>query len=142
MFRKSFLALAAALALMAVDATQAHAWFQFTNQTDQPVYVAFQSYSPSCSGNWETRGWWLLNPGESKIVFGGDLQQVGSTFFYYYAESADGTLVWNGAFPTSVPTSAFVWCLNTSNSDPTTRTVGFREINVGGANNYTLTLTK
>jgi uncharacterized membrane protein len=141
MLRKGIFSLAATLLLLATDPGEASAWFQFTNQTNQPVYVVFQSYSPGCSGSWETRGWWLLNPGESKIVFGGDLQQVGSNFCYFYAESADGSLVWNGAYPTSVPTTIFDWCLNTSNSDPATRTLGFREVNVGGNNNYTINLT-
>lgn len=122
-------------------ATDAHAWFKFRNKTSVTIWVAFQWSSPSCSdgGEWETKGWWKLEPGQTKTVFGQNLQNV-NTYYYYYAEASDGS-VWSGPFDTCVPQSAFDWCLNTC-CTPTCRTVGFREKYIDGYNNYTINLVK
>lgn len=122
-------------------ATDAHAWFKFCNKTSVTIWVTFQWSSPGCSdgSGWETRGWWKLDPGQTKTVFGQDLQSVGA-YYYYYAEASDGS-VWGGPFDTCVPYSVFDWCLNTC-CTPTCRTVGFREKYIGGNNNFTINLVK
>lgn len=114
--------------------------------TASTVWVAFQWYSPiNCAndsqhdgGLWETKGWYSIAPGQSKIVFGGDLQSTGSRYYYWYAESSNGS-VWNGAFNTYASNNAFDWCLNTGSTN--SRILGFREKYIGTYNNYTITLT-
>ncbi len=141
MVKKCVLAVAAALGLVAVDASEANAWFQFTNSTSKSVLVVFQWHSPSgCaeSGSWETAGWWQLAPGETKVVYGDDLQASSSSNFYYYAETDDQVTAWSGPFQTCVPATSFNWCLHGCNSEPDTRVLGFREVDVGSANNYTV----
>ena len=104
--------------------------FQFTNETAKTVYVTFQWYSPdTCAGygNWETRGWWGLYPGETKTVYGANLLFVNRTF-YFYAESYDRTMIWSGPFSTCTPITAFDWCLDICNTNPLTRILGYREI--------------
>ncbi|GKS69361.1 hypothetical protein W03_13650 [Nitrosomonas sp. PY1] len=126
--------------------TNAHAWFQFKNSTSSTVWVAFQWYSPnSCAndaqhdgGLWETKGWYSIAPGQTKIVFGSDLQSTGNRYYYWYAESSNGS-VWSGAYNTYVPSTAFDWCLNTGSTN--SRIVGFREKYIGTSNNYTVNLT-
>jgi uncharacterized membrane protein len=119
----------------------AYAWFNFRDKTSATIWVAFQRYSPRRpnGGDWETKGWWRLEPGQTKTVFGKDLQSV-NTYYYYYAESNDGA-VWSGPYSTCVPQSAFDWRLNVC-CTPTCRTVGFREKYIGGYNNYTINLVK
>lgn len=124
-----------------IGITNAHAWFQFKNSTSSTVWVAFQWYSPiSCAkeGLWSTKGWYSIAPGQSKIVFGSDLQSTGSKYYYWYAESSNGA-VWSGAFNTYASNKAFDWCLNTGSTN--SRILGFREKYIGNSNNYTITLT-
>jgi uncharacterized membrane protein len=122
--------------------TNAHAWFRFHNNTATTIWVAFQWYSPDCSdgGSWETRGWWKLTPGQTKTVFGADLQSV-DTYYYWYAEASDGSK-WSGPFKTCTPLTAFDWCLNTCNTAPETRILGYREKYINGYNNYTINLVR
>jgi uncharacterized membrane protein len=141
MLNKSIVAMVAGLLVALGAPTQADAWFRFTNSTAKPVYVTFQWYSPGCKdgGSWETQGWWLIQPGATATVFGRDLQTV-DEYFYFYAESNDRRLIWSGPYKTCCPSTAFDWCLNTCNNNPNTRVLGFREINIGSYNNYTLNL--
>ena len=138
--RKLFSAAVALIAVLA-SGTSADAWFKFRNKTDVTVWVTFQWYSPSCSdgSEWKTKGWWKLDPGQIKTVFGSDLQSA-SKYYYWYAEASDASK-WLGPFDTCVPNTAFTWCLNTC-CTPTCRTVGFREKYIGSNNNYTINLTK
>ena len=105
------------------------------------MWVSFLWYSPGCSdgGDWTKKGWWKLEPGQTKTVFGKDLQSV-NTYYYWHAESNDGA-VWSGPFNTCVPLNASEWRINTCCS-PTCRTVGFREKYIGSYNNYTVNLGK
>lgn len=114
--------------------------FRFCNQYERTVWVAFQRYSPNCpdGGDWQTAGWWQLTPGQCKVVYGGDLQDL-NKYYYYYAESADGR-TWGGPLMTCVPQQAFDWCLNTCST--AARYVGFRQQFVGNANNFTVNLVR
>src|ERR1700730_7787710 len=60
---------------------------QFCNQYPQEVWVAIMWYHPNCpdGGDWEKAGWWHLYPGECKIVFGDDLEDL-NRYFTFYAE--------------------------------------------------------
>src|SRR4051794_32334693 len=57
------------------------------------VWVAFMRYDPAgcgADGNWQTKGWVRLNPGEVKQAF-----TTSNRYAYYYAHAADGTK-WSG----------------------------------------------
>jgi uncharacterized membrane protein len=131
----------AALALLApVGQSEARAWFRFTNKTTKPVYVAFVRHSPGCEGGvpWEKKGWWRIDPGQTKTVQG---DKITNRYSYYYAESDDRTLVWTSASPsTCLPQPAFTWCWNTCNNSPTTRTLGLRVVDTGDSSNHTVNL--
>jgi uncharacterized membrane protein len=102
---RRFLILLATLSIVCAP-NAAQAWFKFRNTTKATVWVSFLWYSPGCSdgGDWTKKGWWRLEPGQTKTVFGKDLQSV-NTYYYWYAESNDGA-VWSGPFNTCVPQSA------------------------------------
>src|SRR5262245_40402820 len=105
--------LAVAALIGPIGQTEAHAWFQFSNKTSKPVYVAFVRYKPDCEGGvpWEKRGWWRLEPGQTKTVQG---ESITNRYSYYYAESEDRTLLWTSSSPvTCLPQPAFTWCWNT-----------------------------
>jgi uncharacterized membrane protein len=115
--------------------------FRFCNKYPLRVQVAFMWYDPtgSCSsdGQWATKGWWILAPGECKTVFGRDLQKV-NKYYYYYAESPDDGFSWRGNVNVYVPYRTFESCLNIGSTDA--RVVGFRKVDIGSYNNYTLNL--
>lgn len=141
MFKNYAIKAAAVVLISMLGMANAHAWFKFKNSTPNTVWVSFQWYSPATcanSGKWETKGWWQLAPGETKTVFGNDLQTIGK-YYYYYAESSNGT-VWNGPFNTYASNTAFDWCLNTGSTN--SRILGFREKYIGTFNNYTINLTQ
>lgn len=112
--------------------------FKFCNDYSSTVWVMFEWHSPNCpdGGDWQKKGWWSMEPGQCKVVYGGDLASL-QACSYYYAEAADGAK-WTGPITEFVPLRAFDWCANTSSTD--SRTIGMREICTGNNNNYTLTL--
>ncbi len=139
MSKFSFSLLAAFIAVLV--ATEAKAWFDFRNKTSQTVWVAFQWHAPHCGEpgkHWNTKGWWRLEPGETKTVFADDLQ-TSNKYFYFYAEGSAGA-VWGGAFQTCVPITKFEWCLDTCNAASQTRILGFREAYIGSNNHFTIDL--
>jgi uncharacterized membrane protein len=113
--------------------------FSFCNRYSTTVWVMFEWRRPNCpdGGNWEKKGWWRIEPGECKVVYGGDLADLHACS-YYYAHAADGAQ-WAGPYSESVPHTVFDWCANTSSTDA--RQVGMREICTGNYNNYTINLT-
>ena len=141
MISQKFIAsLVIAVFIALLSETDANAWFRFRNKTNTTIWVAFQRYSPHCDENseWAVAGWWKLTPGQTKTVFGADLQTV-NKYYYYYAEGADGS-VWSGPFDTCTPITAFDWCDNVCNTAPETRILGYREKYIGNFNNYTINL--
>ena len=110
----------------------------FTNGYSRLVSVTVKWYHPNCpdGGDWEKKGWWNINPGNTAHVLDLDLDET-NRYYYYYAESVDGH-TWSGAYFTDVPNEAFDWCENTGSS--TSRSLGFRELDIGDNDNYTLTL--
>jgi uncharacterized membrane protein len=119
----------------------ADAWFKFKNSTSKRMSVAFMWHKPNCDGtrsNWAVAGWWNLNPGETKTVYGGDLQD-NNRFYYFYAFDEDGG-EWTGPYGVCVPSRRFDWCDNICDTAPDTRNAGFQEVDVGANNNYTINL--
>jgi uncharacterized membrane protein len=141
------LALTLAVTGIALLAPTAHAAFRFCNKYPRTVWVAFSWWSSGCAGAapsdpWNVAGWWQLAPGETKVVYGPDLQDS-NQFYYYYAEAEDGT-TWSGPVKHYVYQKAFQFCegavpyiLDPNNPS---REVGFREVYVGFVDNYTLNL--
>ena len=87
-------------------------------------------------GGWRNRGWWGIDPGACVQVHSGIVSNVGR-YWYYYAESEDG-LKWEGAYPTFVmDPEAFDICDGIGSS--AYRSYGFRELDTGDVDNYTLT---
>lgn len=98
---------------------------RLTNEHNFTVWAMIEWYRPNCpdGGDWEKKGWWELAPGQSKIAFAGDLDDV-NLWWYSFAHAADGR-AWGGNFPELVPTRPFQWCEHTA--DTSSRTVGMFE---------------
>jgi uncharacterized membrane protein len=111
------------------------------NSYPRQVWTAIMFYSPeTCGGeggNFETMGWWGLQPGSCANVYANDLEDL-NRYWYYYAESDDGA-VWAGDVAAYVNSDAFNGCLSIGVS--TWRRVGFRLLDIGDADDFTLTLT-
>ncbi|WP_140789009.1 DUF1036 domain-containing protein [Myxococcus xanthus] len=120
-------------------AGDAHAYLQFCNLTNVNIWTAYSRLDPGCipmdGSTWRNSGWWELTPGQCKIVYSSAIP--GSTI-YYYAEG--GGRVWAGPFMTCVSNAVFSLCDN-SCTITGSRNVGFRQIDTGGAQNYTLNFT-
>lgn len=116
--------------------------WRFRNSYGTTVWVVIMWYTPGCSdgGDWSKKGWWSLEPGETKTVLGGDLEDI-NRYFYYYGETGDRTTQWAGSFFTCIPQTAFDWCLNTCDTNPETRNLGLREVDIGDYDTYTVNLT-
>lgn len=112
--------------------------FAFCNQYSTTIWVMFEWHHANCSdgGDWEKKGWWRIEPGQTAVAYGGDLADLNACS-YYYAHAADGR-EWAGPFAEYVPPRVFDWCTNTSSTD--SRRVGMREKCTGNFNNYTVNL--
>jgi uncharacterized membrane protein len=112
----------------------------FTNGYSQVLSVAIMWYHPNCpdGGDWEKKGWWNINPGNTAHVLDLDLDET-NRYYYFYAEAVDGH-TWSGPYFTNVPSEAFDWCENTGST--TSRSLGFRELDIGDNDDYTLTLVQ
>jgi hypothetical protein len=111
---------------------------QFSNGTDRQLWIAFMYYHPNCpdGGDFGKKGWYHLVSGHSAVVYGGDAADL-NRYFCYYAENDQGDH-WSGQYVRAVPQHAFDWCEWTGSTD--SRDVGFRLLDVGDTDNYTLTL--
>jgi uncharacterized membrane protein len=105
----------------------------FRNGTGQTVWVAIMRHSPgACTGHgdWQTRGWYRLEPGEVKQALTTD-----NRYAYYYAKAANGA-EWRGPFGrVYVYNRAFTSCLGIGSSEAY-GTVGMRTIDLGRAGLY------
>ena len=113
----------------------------FRNNYPNSVWVCYMYYSPARCGaysNWGTRGWWQIDPGQTKLVW------VGNTlnrYYSYYAKAADGAQ-WTGQYgPVYVYHQAFDSCLNIGSTAAYGR-VGMRLIDTDNYGTYTMTLTR
>jgi uncharacterized membrane protein len=113
------------------------------NSYPKGIWTSIMFYSPeTCGGDggeFEMMGWWRVNPGSCVLVYANDLEDV-NQFWYYYAEADDGAF-WAGPFGASVPFKAFGghnWCYGTQ-STTTDAHIGYRELDIGDNDDYTLT---
>jgi uncharacterized membrane protein len=114
--------------------------WRFCNSHRARIWTAISFYSPeTCGGeggDWQNIGWYPVDPGSCVVVYENDLGDL-NPYWYYYAEADDGAK-WSGDFPTFIKDpDAFNIC----NGFGTTalRRVGFRELDVGDNDEYTLT---
>jgi uncharacterized membrane protein len=112
----------------------------FCNSYPHPIATAISFFDGrECGGpegnGFKNIGWYWVQPGTCRVVYRNDVDDAGR-YWYYYAEATDGTK-WAGDFPTYVKFEAFDHC--DSPPDTSMTAVGFRELDVGDAENYTLT---
>ncbi len=115
---------------------------KFCNSHPTRIWTAISFSSPeTCAGeggDWQNIGWYPVEPGACTVVYQNDLADL-NRFWYYYAEADDGHQ-WAGDFPTYVNTAdAFNIC--SAPGSTALNSVRFRELDVGDADNYTLTFT-
>jgi uncharacterized membrane protein len=113
---------------------------QFCNNYPQIVNVAFAWFNPdNCAelGSWRSEGWWVLPPGSCANVFDHNLDDI-NRYYCYFAAAVDGA-VWAGQyiFPITFPLP-FDLCRGIESTEISS--AGFRLIDVGDNNDYTLTL--
>jgi uncharacterized membrane protein len=113
---------------------------RFCNSHPVRIWTAISFYSPEeCGGeggDWQNMGWYPVDPGQCVEVYNNDLDDV-NRFWYFFAEADDGA-AWSGDFPTFVKDpEAFNICDGIGTT--ALRIVGFRELDVGDNDEYTLT---
>lgn len=84
---------------------------------------------------WKNIGWYWVEPGTCRVVYQNDVDDA-NRYWYFYAKATDGT-VWEGEYNTYVKHEAFDHCDNPP--DSTMFLLGFRELDVGDAEDCTLT---
>lgn len=102
------------------------------------IHTAIMFYSPdTCGsdGDFETMGWWNLDPGSCATVYGNDLEDL-NRYWYCYAEADDGA-VWAGPYIADIPLGAFDSCIGLGTSPG--RRIGYRELDIGDNDDYTVT---
>jgi hypothetical protein len=87
----------------------------FQNNYGTPVSIAVMWYDTGAcggdGGDWATRGWWNLNPGDSVHTN----VWTANRYFCFYAEAQDGA-VWAGPYVAEVMNNAFDGCINIGHS--------------------------
>jgi uncharacterized membrane protein len=102
----------------------------FRNGTGKTIWVAIMRYDRDrCGGygDWETKGWWRLSPGEVKQAF-----STSSRYAAYYAKADDGTQWTGDRGPVYLYHDAFDSCINIGSS-AAYATVNMRLIDLNGA---------
>jgi uncharacterized membrane protein len=109
------------------------------------IWTSIMFYSPDSCGpetdRFEMMGWWALDPGQCSTVYANDLGDV-NRFWYFYAEASDGNF-WAGPWTAHVTNEAFggdQWCHAGLGSTAATRTIGYRELDVGDDDDASVTL--
>jgi len=115
----------------------------FYNFAWQRLWVAYMFYSPDAcggeGGNFQTIGWFPVDFASTVTVYANDLDDVNNRYWFFYAENDDASLVWAGPWPVYVTDEAFNHCLKVGTTN--SRRVGFREIDVGDNEDFTVTLS-
>lgn len=70
--------------------------FRFTNNYSSTVWAMVEWNHANCpdGGDWEKKGRWQMEPGQSAVVFGSGLKDV-NRLWYWFAHACDGA-VWGG----------------------------------------------
>jgi uncharacterized membrane protein len=114
----------------------------FTNGYSEGVWITYMFYSPDVcggeGGDWQAIGWFHADPGSTVTVYANDLDDVNNRYWCFYAETDDGSIVWNGPYQVYVTDEAFNHCINIGTTE--SRIVGFRLLDVGDNEDYTVTL--
>ena len=110
----------------------------FRNRHSARLYVAIMFHSPdNCRdyGSWGVRGWWTIDPGGEAYVL-----NTSNRYAAYYAEATDG-VVWAGQYgPMYVHPQAFDSCLKIGDTNPATRVVGTRMVDLGDSDRHYVNL--
>ena len=102
---------------------------QFRNNYRTTAWVAVMFYNPDgCRdhGNWGTRGWWRIEPGQTVWAF-----STTNEYACFYAEAADGAKWAGGYGPVYVYANAFESCVNIG-STAAIGVVGMRLVTLPG----------
>ena len=113
----------------------------FHNQSSRQVSVTIMFFKAGCDGsasNFATRGWWVLNPNERKVVYSGEHRD----FVYFYAYNDLGEQYTGSTYFACVPNRAFDWCQSICDNAPGTRRVGFQERFIGSDVNHVVPLIR
>lgn len=115
---------------------------RFCNSYHTRIWTAISFHSPEVcggeGGDWQNIGWYPVDPGSCSVVYANDLDDV-NRFWYFFAEADDGAQ-WSGDFPTFVHmTDAFNICDGIGTTALTQ--VGFRELDIGDNEDWTVTFT-
>jgi uncharacterized membrane protein len=135
------LAVAVAIAVGVLLAPTAHADLTFCNRYSAPVYVAFSWGFTTDSGRAARRvvGWYLVQPGECKAVYFGDLR---GKHWSFLAEATDGAY-WAGPRRLMVRNQAFDywWILDGLLGLPSEYyEAGFRDLGWANTTHWTVNL--
>jgi uncharacterized membrane protein len=108
------------------------------------ISTAIAFYNPdTCAEGppFEMMGWWVLAPGSCALVFANDLEDR-NRYWYYFAMANDGA-VWSGPYGANVTTGAFgggQWCYGSQHGGGGELIrIGYRELDIGSSDDYTLT---
>jgi uncharacterized membrane protein len=149
------------IAIQALLPAKANAWFDVCNRSNRRVPVAFgyrdfvdnrELLASSSSSSWISEGWWSLNPGNCTRVYPHELWRR-NRYYYVFAKSTDGKLVWGGNTSFCVVSRAFTF-LNVGNlcrdadsanglAEPRdARYESFQQVDIGGGKvqNFTYNL--
>lgn len=149
------------IATQALLPAKANAWFDVCNRSNKRVTVAFgyrnsvdnrEPTASSIGASWISEGWWSLNSGNCARVYPHELWRR-NRYYYVFAKSTDGRLVWRGNTPFCVVSRAFTLlnvgnlCRDANSSDGLAeprdaRYESFQQVDIGGGRvqNYTYNL--
>jgi len=121
-----------------------YAQLKFRNSQDHPIDVAVAYYeNDEAFTGWYSRGWYHLEPGETKVLIGGDLQY---STYYFYAKDSEG-YEWKGAGKYLFIVEPFD-AFEIKNADKNYQLKGkrvvkaFKKISTQGEKSHTLSLTE
>lgn len=113
----------------------AHAWLRFCNNTRavQNVSVGFENRN----SDWQSEGWWVLDPGECKNALGGDLERR----YYYYRIKSGGTARSNDAdYKFCTKTEAYTIIGDKNCEGRGYHSQFFKRVDTGNAKNFTINI--
>lgn len=113
--------------------TLSYSQLNIANGTTSEIWIAIGYLE---NGKWYSQGWWEVKLGKKIQVYG---KRLTNRFYYIYAyQSGFGSASWKGDSSFCAPNDVFL--LNYQNCSESNKR-GFREIDVGNATNYTVSLT-
>ena len=133
--RKLLIAASSAAALFVIAAAHpatAMADFKICNQSSEKISVAI-AYHDQDAGNWVSRGWWNVDPGECKTPLSGELRDR-----YYYLYGDGEQHYWSGEHSFCVDNSD-KFTLNEADTTCDYDYEGFIEVDTGDSTGYTYT---